>query len=261
MPNANIDELFEQTLRGDYDDSDAWHAVHALHGLGTHEIFDKAKSRARSSNPLERARVADVLGQLGNTPEHPTPLFVDESFKVLMDMLESETDPVPLSAILAALGHLGNPAAIPQILPFSFHPSSGVRFGLAFALGCFADDERSVSTLVKLMGDEDSEVRDWATFGLGDLGDFDSPRIREVLFKNLGDPDEDVRDEAMVGLAKRKEMRSLPEVIKALQADEPSPRAIDAANFLLDRTSDPLDEAAACLKALHQRFPAETQSR
>ena len=257
MPVGNIDDLFEQTLQGDYDNEDAWHAIHALQNIGTREVFDKAKARSQSSSPLERARVADVLGQLGRTPDSPAPMFADESFKVLSGMLEAETDPVPLSSVIAALGHLANPSAIPMILPFSYHPSPGVRFGLAFAVGCFADDERSVSTLLKLMTDEDSEVRDWATFGLGDLGDFDSPRIREALFKNLSDEDEDVREEAIVGLAKRKDPRALPEVMKALQTGEPSPRALDAANLLLDRTTDPFEDAPSCLEGLRQHFPSQ----
>jgi hypothetical protein len=161
-----------------------------------------------------------------------------------------------LSAVLTAFGHLENPSIIPQILPFSYHPDTDVRYGLAFTLGCFADDQRTVSTLIKLMTDKDSEVRDWATFGLGGLGDLDSPKIREALFKNLNDEDEDVREEAVVGLAKRKDTRSVPEVISALQDKERAARALEAANFLLDRTNDPIDDSSACLEALRKRFPS-----
>jgi HEAT repeat protein len=107
------------------------------------------------------------------------------------------------------------------------------------------------------MTDKDSEVRDWATFGLGVLGNLDSKKIREALFQNLSDSDEDVREEAMVGLAKRKDLRSLPELTKALQTEEPSPGALDAANFLLDRTTDPMDDPAECLTAILQRFSTE----
>jgi HEAT repeat protein len=253
---VNIDDLFRQTLQGDYDDDDAWHAVHSLRAVGTREVFERAAAWCHANEPLKRARGADILAQLGHTSENLTTLFPDESFKVLTGMLESETDPVPLSALVAALGHLKNPSAIPLILPFSYHPASDVRFGLAFALGCFADDRRSVSTLIKLMSDKDSEVRDWATFGLGDLGDFDSPEIRDALFQNLGDADEDVREEALVGLAKRQDLRSLPEVMKALEGDEPSTRTLDAANLLLGRTEDPLQDPETCLEAMHQRFPS-----
>lgn len=253
MHNATIDELFAQAFQGNYDDDDAWKAVHRLQAIGSRELFEKAAAACRSNEPLKRARGADILAQLGHTSSNPTTLFADESFKILTGMLDSETDPIPLSAILTALGHLKNSSAIPQILPFSYHPDPDVRFGLAFALGCFADDKRSVRTLLKLMGDKDSEVRDWATFGLGDLSDFDSPEIREALFQNLSDQDEDVREEAMVGLAKRKDIRSLPAVVKGLKNEEPS-RALDAANFLLERTTDLIEDPSLAHEALRQRF-------
>jgi len=254
MPTATIDELFEQTLTRDYDNDKAWHAIHSLRASGSHEIFDKAVAWCRSSEPLKRARGADFLSQFGHTAENQTTLFAAESFPVLAGMLDSETDPVALSAIVTAFGHLDNPSIIPQILPFSYHPDTDVRYGLAFTLGCFANDERIVSTLIKLMSDKDSEVRDWATFGLGGLGDFDFPKIREALFKNMSDDDEDVREQAVVGLAKRKDPRSVPEVISALQDPERAARAVEAANFLLE-TTGPIDDRAACLKALRQRFP------
>lgn len=255
MTAANIDELFRQTLEGDYDNDDAWTAIHSLQSIGTREVFDKAAEWCRSEEPLKRVRGADVLSQLGRTPENFDNPFPDETFKVLTGMLDTETDPGALSSVIAALGHLKNPAAIPLILPFSYHPDRDVRFDLAFALGCFADDERAVSTLLKLMADKDSEVRDWATFGLGDLSDFDSPKIREALFKNLSDEDEDVREEAMVGLAKRKDQRALSEVIDALEDHERSPRALEAANFLLGRFEDPIEDTSECLNTLRQYFP------
>jgi HEAT repeat protein len=255
MPTATIDELFAQTLKGDYDDDKAWDAIHSLRATGSREVFDKAVGWCRSKEVLKRARGADILAQFGHTAENQTTLFANESFPVLAAMLDNETDPVALSAIVTAFGHLENPSIIPQILPFSYHPDTDVRYGLAFTLGCFADDERTVSTLIKLMSDKDSEVRDWATFGLGGLGDFDSPKIREALFQNSSDEDEDVREEAIVGLAKRKDPRSLPEVISGLQDKERSPRALEAASFLLDRPNDPIQDPKTCLKALRERFP------
>jgi len=254
MPTAT-DELFAQTLRGDYDNDQAWDAIHSLRATGSREVFEEAMAWCRSSEPLKRARGADILAQFGHSAENQTTLFAAESFPVLAGMLDSETDPIALSAIVTAFGHLENPSIIPQILPFAYHPDADVRYALAFTLGCFADDERTVSTLIKLTSDKDSEVRDWATFGLGGLGDFDSPKIREALFKNISDEDEDVREEAVVGLAKRKDPRSMPAVISALKDPDRIPRALEAANFLLDRTHEPIDDPAACLKALRERFP------
>ena len=258
MPTATIDELFAQTIRGDYDNDEAWDAIHSLRAAGSREVFDKAVSWCHSSEPLKRARGADILAQFGHTAQNQSTLLANESFPVLAGMLDSETDPVALSAIITAFGHLENPSIIPQILPLAYHPDTDVRYGLAFTLGCFAEDERTVSTLIKLMSDKDSEVRDWATFGLGGLGDFDSPKIREALFKNIKDEDEDVREEAVVGLAKRKDPRSLPDVISGLRDKERSPRALEAANFLLNRDHEPIQDPAAALKALRQQYPDQS---
>jgi hypothetical protein len=52
------------------------------------------------------------------------------------------------------------------------------------------------------MGDANEEVRDWATFGFGVLGDLDSADIRDALLQRLSDANEHVRDEAMATLGK-----------------------------------------------------------
>lgn len=44
------------------------------------------------------------------------------------------------------------------------------------------------------MDDTDDDVRDWAAFGLGVLGDQDSVEIREALYRKLNDQSVDVRE-------------------------------------------------------------------
>ena len=163
----------------------------------------------KSKDPLSRARGADVLAQLGKTADHTSNSFPDESYSVITDLLQRETEPQPLAAGIAALGHLDNPLAVPLITNFSSHPSPEVRFDVAFALGCFPNEPRSAETLLRLTQDTDEDVRDWATFGLGVLGNTDSDEIREALVRRLNDSDEDVREEAMVGLGKRNDQRVL----------------------------------------------------
>jgi HEAT repeat protein len=112
--------------------------------------------------------------------------------------VQRETDPRPLAAGIFALGHIDNPLAVPLIASFSSHLSAEVRFAVAFALGCFPDDLRTVPALLRLTEDAEDDVRDWSTFGLGALGNIDSDEIREALVRRLEDPDEDVREEALV---------------------------------------------------------------
>jgi hypothetical protein len=90
MPEADIQQLFTETLRGDYEDEAPWNAVYKLRQLGTREVFDVASRWCSSTDPLMRARGIDVLAQLGKTVEHPTNSFPDESYSVVTNLLTGE---------------------------------------------------------------------------------------------------------------------------------------------------------------------------
>ena len=169
MTGNAIDEVFAKTLLGEYDDDAPWAAVHELQHIGTQEIFDKSVEWCRSTDPLRRARAADVIAQLGKTADHTENAFPEDSFIVIASLIKIETDPAPLSSEISALGHIGNPRSVRILAPFQIHPDAGVRFALACALGSFADDPMAVDALIKLTRDEDEDVRDWATFGIGAL--------------------------------------------------------------------------------------------
>src|SRR6476646_10261660 len=239
MTSQEVDELFSQTLKGDYDDEVPWEAVNALRRIGTREIFERAAAWCKSVNPMERTRGASVRAQLGKTVDHQSNMIPEESYAVVSQMLQQETAAQPLSAAIHALGHLNNPAAIPLLSPYLRHPVAEVRFALACALGAFPNDSESIQLLIALMSDTDDDVRDWAVFGLGNLGDTDSVEIRAALFSRLSDSKENVREEAIVGLAKRKDTRVIPALLAALNQSEPiKPSAttltIEAAEAILE---------------------------
>lgn len=260
MATEEIDELFAQTLMDDYDDEIPWKAVSALRCIGTREVFEQAAAWCKSGNPMERARGADILAQLGKTVEHQSNTFPEESYAVVTQMLQLETDVQPLISAIHALGHLDNPAAIPLISPYKNHPVSEVRFAVACALGPFANDAAAIQALMILTSDADDDVRDWAVFGLGNLGDADSPEIRDALFSRLNDSDENVREEALVGVAKRKDTRVLPALLAALnqsEADDPgvTELTIEAADLMLDFAEEREDWSCADYSAaLRARF-------
>lgn len=255
MKQQAIDELFARTVAGDYGDESAWEAIHTLRRLGTREVFDKAASWCASPDPLLRSRGIDVLAQLGNTAEHPTNSFIRESYSLISGLLLREQNDLPLSAAISALGHLENSDAVPLVASFHSHPNPEVRFSVAFSLGCFPNQDLSVEILLELVEDSDNEVRDWAVFVLGVLGDRDSPAIREALYRCLNDLDEDVREEAMVGLGKRKDLRVMPVLVSALSGTEVKVRVAEAASNLLGLDKDP-DEwgAPEYLAALSAKF-------
>jgi len=255
MTTNAIDELFAKTLIGEYDDDAPWAAVHELRSLGTQEIFDKAVEWCRSSEPIKRARAADVIAQLGQTADHPEHAFPEDSFIVIASLIKIETDAEPLSSEIQALGHIGNPRAVRILAPFQIHPDAGVRFALACALGGFADDSMAVDALIKLTRDEDEDVRDWATFGIGALSKSDSSAIREALVARLDDKFEDVREEAIVGLARLKDERVLPALLLVLEQEDEPDIMIDAALDMLGVSESVEDwPQARCAAELRKKF-------
>jgi HEAT repeat protein len=259
VASEEIDQLFAQTLMGDYDDELPWKAVSALRRIGTREVFDRAAAWCKSGNPLERARGADVLAQL-RTGEHRTNSFPEESFLTVSQMMQQEDEIQPLRSAIHALGHLDNPAGIPLISSYQRHPEAEIRFAVACALGSLANDPEAIQALTNLTNDADDDVRDWAVFGLGTLSDADSTEIRDAIFARLNDPNENVREEALVGLAKRKDQRVLPALITALnqsESDEPgiTMLTIEAANAMLDMEDEREDwSGAEYIAALRERF-------
>ncbi|MGL5446928.1 MAG: HEAT repeat domain-containing protein [Rhabdaerophilum sp.] len=85
---------------------------------------------------------------------------------------------------------------------FRRHPDAEIRFQVALALGGRKESEAE-SMLLELMEDPDSEVRDWATFGIGSYvrrENRDNPAIRQALLARLDDTDASTRAEALCGL-------------------------------------------------------------
>jgi HEAT repeat protein len=95
-------------------------------------------------------------------------------------------------------------------------------------------DPRAIQALIGLSTDEDSVVRDWATFGLGTLTDYDSPELRDALIARLSDTCVDARFEALVGLARRKDNRALRPILESLSATTVYEMALEAAQELAD---------------------------
>jgi HEAT repeat protein len=112
------------------------------------------------------------------------------------------------------------------------------------------------------MEDADADVRDWATFGLGVLGDQDSSEIREALSRRLNDEDVDAREEALVGLAKRHDTRIVPNLIDALAESDISYRVVEAAHMLLGFDRDQEEWSGQdYARALQEKFSGMSPQR
>jgi HEAT repeat protein len=80
------------------------------------------------------------------------------------------------------------------------------------------EDDLAIRALIELSTDEDSDVRDWSTFGLGSQVDVDTPALREALANRLDDPDEDTSAESVEGLARRQDERAVPAIVAWIEA-------------------------------------------
>jgi hypothetical protein len=102
-------------------------------------------------------------------------------------------------------------------------------------------DDWNVDTLIEWSSDENSDVRDWATFALA-ISDQDSEAIRNALLARVCDVDFDTRSEAILGLASRRDHRVLPHLVEALARENVGALSIEAAGLLgLEELRAPLE--------------------
>lgn len=255
MSSQELQELFARTVSSDYDDDQRWEAVRQLHRLGTRDVLEIAAEWCHSADPLMRARGADVIAQLGKTAEHPSNNFPQESFAVIEELVRMETEIRPLSSGIFALGHLDNAGAVALATRYQAHPDFAVRYAVTCTLGSYPNDAESIAGLLKLTADPDPDVRDWATFGLGVLGDANTPEIRDALATRLLDTNQDAREEALVGLAKRQDRRTVPFLLDWLKKPDPGSRVIEAASLMLAMEQDePELEPSQYIRILEERF-------
>lgn len=242
--SMDVRDLMARAMIG-FDEDEDWSsenetglaAIARLHGLASREVLDAALAACSDAEPLRRRVGAAVIGQLGHSRVGYEPVFAEERYEALADLLAAERvgaeDPGVFSEACVAFGHLGDPRAIPALLELREHPEASVRFGVAFGLFGHKMSE-AIDGLIALSSDCDEAVRDWATFGLGQMTDADNPTIRAALHARLDDPCFEARNEAIEGLASRGDLSVLPALIRELQSGVALP-LLDAA-IALGRT-------------------------
>lgn len=225
-------------------------AVEELHRTPSREVLDLATSACLASDPVRRAAGSAVLGQLGHDRPGFVPVFPEERLAALTALLAREDDPSVLAEVLVALGHLHDPRCIAAAAALRPHPDAGVRLGLVHCLSGH-EDPVAVDALASLTADVEAEVRDWATFGLGQLTRADTVAVRAALRARLADADADVRSEAVAGLAARRDPAAGPALETELAARISAP-LLEAATALADPRLLPALEAA---RAAHRPLP------
>ncbi len=236
-------------------------AAHALMAAGRPALA-RAIELTLDERPRMRDMAATILGQAGGN-DHSLPgqdrmsrMYYREGVSELLRLMEQDPVADVRESAACALGFQAVPETLPALCRSAFDPSEQVRFGVAYALGCFFSgiwEEESAApyrgevtaTLLRLMDDKSSHVRDWATFGMHQ-GGHNTPEVRARLWKALEDTDPDVRGEAAEGLAIFGDISLLPRLMKLLQDKETMvPLYFSAARELGDPSLLPVVEEAA----------------
>jgi len=224
--STDLNDLFDRAKIGLDDEVETsevnptgWAAIATLHQLGGREVLDAALAACADSDALRRRVGASVLGQLGHSRVGFQPVFEEERYQGLAILLAAERkgpgDPAVLADACTALGHLRDPRAIAALVDLRAHPETSVRFSVVFGLSGH-DSPEAIDGLIELSTDTDEDVRDWATFGLGQLVETNTPAVRAALHARVDDPCDAVRGEAIEGLATRGDRSVLPFLIREL---------------------------------------------
>lgn len=209
LTNYSTEKIFARLLKNK-SKKNYWNYVRELRKRKTNEIFEKSVLFTKSESLKERILGVNILAQFG----FPR-LRKKEIINILFELLKTETEKGILSSILYGISHNNeklNSKQVGLLSTYKTHKSLIVRHSLVSAL-CTVENEKAIDTLIELSNDKDSDIRDWATFGLGSQLETDNDKIRTALWNRVSDKDEGAKFEAISGLAQRKDNR-IKEVLK-----------------------------------------------
>ena len=229
----DLDRLIAIALASDDEDDAYWDSVRELRKRGTREVFQRAAELCSAPDARSRELGLDILAQLGSDAERP---FLEDVIRIATP-LANDSDAIVRRSAISALGHQWDVRSLATLLQHQFDADANVRWAVAQAIPTVVSsppEPSAVAALVTLMRDEDSDVRDWATFGIGSLLDVDGNEIRQALTERLDDPDGDTAGEALVGLARRGDLGIVDRVNALLANPQIGNLIVEAAGELAD---------------------------
>jgi HEAT repeat protein len=246
-PDSQLQDLIMRAVAiDDEEDHDYWEIVVKLQHRGDPAVLEVMIELCGAASEARQRLGLNVLAQLGYESGRP---FLEESLPVVLGLCGPDRPVAVIINAVEALGHLGDPRALAVVLSFSTHDNAKLRKAVDMALPWIAGDApdpTAVDALIALSSDEDSDVRDWATFGLGQLLDVDSDAIRTALWNRVDDPDGDVAGEALVGLAARGDRLVVYRIAERLEDPDVRYLVVEAAAKIADQALLP------ALRALRQ---------
>jgi HEAT repeat protein len=208
-----------------------WELVYELQDRATREVFAAAVAWCRASEPRLREIGVDVLAELGLDADFP---FARESEPVLLTLLDDAEPSIVARAALALGTHGADDTA--SLCRIAAHPVVEVRAALARSL-CDLCGPGVMPTLLALSRDAEADVRRSATEGLTGLDREDTEEIRLALVERLGDDDTETREAAIFGLALLEDDR-VDEALQAAAEDPDASCLIDMAAMHLEFRRD-----------------------
>lgn len=209
--------LFDAAYAGAREADSTWQAVYELHRRATPEVFERAQACAGSGDARWREIGLDVLSQLGAGLPAEQRWYLPECRAAALRALDDRNPDVVRSAA-SALCHLNvDDATLPALLALETHRDPANRRATAQGLMASSAHEKARQALLRLMEDEDDDVRDWATCAYA----FDppaTPQARAALRRRwTTDPFEDARDEALWGLVRLGDREAVEELLRRYQ--------------------------------------------
>lgn len=182
-----------------------WENIRELRKRPNLKVYNQAYRLSNSKIEKEKLIGIYVLAQLGFNPRFQQ----KKTLKLYFSLLKNEKSPKVISAILSSISHNNDilyEEQISKLIEYKKHRFSDVRFQLALALS-FIENKDAINALILLNEDKHPDVRNWATFGLGEQTKINNDKIIEALWKRVNDADEETKFEAILGLSKRKQIQ------------------------------------------------------
>ena len=245
LDSLSTDALFDVACNS-VDEDTRWKAISRLHFVGGEDAFQKCLQLLRSTNIKHKIAAVDILAQLMDPDRIDAAdsdgtkykrLHPRKTIDVLLNVVTSASDEDLLASIFYAMGHNKSQRAVSSLVAHKNHFNSDIRYAVCFALLTNTDKD-SIFALIDLSKDEDEDVRNWATFGLAQQIDLNTPYIRNALWNRVSDRNNEIRAEAILGLSRRQDKSSIELIIcelhNAIEKGECWDQIIEAAFYMPD---------------------------
>jgi HEAT repeat protein len=129
-----------------------------------------------------------LLDDIDDTVQHQAVIALGQlrskhAIRPLLSLVATSTDVITRKLAVYALGEIGNGRVLDFLLSILTNPNENpeVRGQIAEAIGVLDAEKASLPVLLNLLNDDSAEVRFWAIYALGELGDNDVIPSLEAL--------------------------------------------------------------------------------